>query len=113
MLRPSVRTTTLARAAPVFSALGDATRLGIVASLCSKGPQSISQLTASADVTRQAVTRHLDVLADAGLVHDVRRGRERIWDLDTKRLDEAIRYLDRISRQWDEALSRLKALVEE
>jgi DNA-binding transcriptional ArsR family regulator len=113
MSRPSPREAGITRAAPIFAALGDDTRLALVARLCARGPQSITQLTAGANVTRQAITKHLDVLADAGLVHDVRRGRERIWDLDTDRLAEASRWLDRISSQWDEALARLKTFVEE
>lgn len=113
MSRPSVRKAGLARAAPIFSALGDETRLALVARLCSGGPQSISQLTAGSDVTRQAVRKHLDVLAGTGLVHDARRGRERIWDLDPDRLAEAGRFLDQISEQWDKALGRLKKFVEE
>lgn len=113
MSRLSIKPGGLARAAPIFSALGDETRLALVARLCQKGPQSITQLTAGSDVTRQAVTKHLDVLDAAGLVHDVRRGRERIWDLDTDRLTEAVRFLDRISREWDEALARLRKFVEE
>ncbi len=102
----------LARAGPVFAALGDETRLAVVARLCAGGPQSITRLTAGSAVTRQAITKHLNVLAGAGLVHDVRRGRERIWELDTKRFDDASRWLDRISKRWDEALCRLKAFVE-
>lgn len=112
-MRLSIKPAGLARAAPIFSALGDETRLALVARLCQKGPQSITELTAGGAVTRQAVTKHLDVLAGAGLVHDVRRGRERIWDLDTERLADAVRFLDRISREWDEALGRLKMFVEE
>lgn len=103
----------LAKAAPVFAALGDETRLGLVARLCANGPQSITELTKGSTVTRQAVTKHLDVLASAGVVTDLWRGRERIWDLETKRLDEAVRFLDRVSRQWDEALVRLKRFVED
>ena len=102
----------LARAGPVFAALGDETRLAVVARLCAGGPQSITRLTAGSDVTRQAITRHLSVLADAGLVRGERRGRERIWELDTKRLDDAGRFLDQISKRWDEALGRLKKFVE-
>lgn len=113
MSRPSARAAGLARTAPIFAALGDETRLALVARLCTGGPQSIARLTAGSAVTRQAITRHLDVLADAGLVHDVRRGRERIWDLDTERLAEAVRFLDEISKQWDQALARLKKYVEE
>src|SRR5712691_4204319 len=108
MSRPSAATAGLARAAPVFAALGDRTRLALVARLCAGGPQSIARLTAGADVTRQAITKHLDVLAGAGLVHDVRRGRERIWELDTDRLEEARSYLAKISKRWDSALARLR-----
>ena len=102
----------LAGAAPLFAALGDETRLALVARLGSAGPQSIARLTAGSAVTRQAITKHLDVLAGAGLVHDVRRGRERIWELDPGRLGEAGRRLDQISKHWDEALARLKKMVE-
>lgn len=97
----------------MFAALGDETRLALVARLCAGGPQSISRLTSGSDVTRQAITKHLDVLAGAGLVHDFWRGRERIWRLDTDRLAEAGRHLDQISKGWDKALARLKQFVEE
>ena len=103
----------LARAGPVFSALGDETRLAVVARLCAGGPQSTAHLTAGSGVTRQGITKHLTVLAGAGLVRDMRRGRERIWELDTKRLDDASRWLDQISKRWDDALDRLKKFVEE
>jgi DNA-binding transcriptional ArsR family regulator len=103
----------LAHAGPVFSALGDETRLALVARLCAGGPQSIARLTAGSDVTRQAITKHLDVLAGVGLVRGIRRGRERIWELDTDRLEEARSYLEKISRRWDSALARLRRLVEE
>lgn len=112
MSRASGGAAGLAQAAPVFAALGDETRLSLVARLCSGGPQSIARLTAGSAVTRQAITKHLDVLAGAGLVHDLRRGRERIWRLDPDRLAEAGRCLDQISRQWDDALARLKKFVE-
>lgn len=112
MSRPRVKTTELARAAPVFAALGDETRLALVSRLGTSGPLSITQLADGAGVTRQAVTKHLDVLANVGLVHDVRRGRERIWDLDTERLAAVGRRLDEISRQWDRALARLRRHVE-
>jgi len=102
----------LARAGPVFAALGDETRLAVVARLCAGGPQSITRLTEGSDVTRQAITKHLNVLEDVGLVRGARRGRERIWELDTKRLDDAGRFLDQISKRWDEALGRLKKFVE-
>ncbi|HEU4412225.1 MAG TPA: metalloregulator ArsR/SmtB family transcription factor [Polyangiaceae bacterium] len=100
-------------AAPVFAALGDETRLGLVARLCEGGPASIARLSEGAGVTRQAVAKHLQVLEGAGLVRGARRGRENVFRIETRRLEEARRCLDRISSQWDEALGRLKALVEE
>jgi DNA-binding transcriptional ArsR family regulator len=112
---PPARTATprrAAAAAPVFAALGDATRLQIVARLCEGGPLSIARLTEGAQVSRQAITKHLHALSEAGLVRSRRAGRERIWQLQTRRLAEVRRYLDRISRQWDQAIGRLRSLVE-
>lgn len=99
-------------AAPLFAALGDATRLGVLVSLCSGGPLTVTRLSGKFDVSRQAITKHLDVLAEAGLVRSSRQGRERIWELEPKRLDDAHQYLERLSRHWDDALGRLKAFVE-
>ena len=87
--------------APVFAALGDETRLQIVARLC-----------AGSGVTRQAITKHLHVLSDAGLVRGSRAGRERVWELEPARLEAARRSIERISSQWDLSLGRLKAFVE-
>ncbi|MDF3019111.1 MAG: transcriptional regulator, ArsR family [Steroidobacteraceae bacterium] len=101
-----------ADAAPVFAALGDETRLRIVAHLCREGPASIARLTGSADVSRQAVTKHLRALEDAGLVRSDRDGRECIWRLQTRRLAQVQRYLDQISLQWDGTLQRLRVFVE-
>ena len=98
--------------ADVFFALGDATRLRLVAILCAGGAFSITQLTAASDITRQAVTKHLNVLAAAGLVRDLRVGRERLWQLDPTEIEEARRSLDTIARQWEQALGKLKAFVE-
>jgi DNA-binding transcriptional ArsR family regulator len=103
----------LTRAAPAFAALGDQTRLRLVARLSAEGPLSITRLTAGTDVTRQAVTKHLEVLAGAGLARSVARGRERLWQLRPESLDEIRRSLDLISRRWDESLGLLKAAVEE
>jgi DNA-binding transcriptional ArsR family regulator len=100
-------------AAPVFAALGEATRLALVARLCTDGPLSIARLSEGSGVTRQAVTKHLHTLAEAGVVHGTRAGRERIWQLETRRLERARRCLDQISDQWDAAIARLKAFVEE
>ena len=102
----------LKRSAPVFAALGDETRLDLVHALCTRGPLSIVHLTAGTSVTRQAVTKHLQVLEDAGLVRNSRVGRESIWQLEPQQLDDARRCLDVISAQWDRALGRLKAFVE-
>lgn len=102
-----------ARSAPVFAALGDRTRLRLVDRLGREGPISIARLTEGADVTRQAVTKHLRVLEDAGLARGTRQGREQLWQLDSAPLDEARRSLESIARQWDDALLRLKAAVEE
>jgi DNA-binding transcriptional ArsR family regulator len=103
----------LEQSASVFAALGDETRLRLVARLGREGPLSIARLTDGSDVTRQAVSKHLRVLADAGLARGMRQGREQVWQLEGAQLEEARRSLERISRRWDEALLRLKAVVEE
>lgn len=98
--------------APVFFALGDSTRLRLVAVLCAGGMFSIAQLTANTHITRQAVTKHLQVLADAGLVKDLKVGRERLWQFDPAQLEQARRSLEIIGRQWEQALGKLKACLE-
>jgi DNA-binding transcriptional ArsR family regulator len=110
--RRSAAARSLGAAAPVFAALGDETRLRLVARLCESGPTSITRLTVGAEVSRQAVTKHLRVMEDAGLVRATRRGRESVWELEPDRLADARHCLDLVSRQWDDALGRLKALVE-
>jgi len=99
--------------APVFAALGDENRLRLLTRLGGGQRMSISRLTAGSGITRQGVTKHLRVLAGAGLVRSSRRGKESLWRLERRRLDEARRSLDLISRQWDESLGRLKLFVEE
>jgi DNA-binding transcriptional ArsR family regulator len=99
--------------APVFAALGDETRLRLLDRLASGEPMSISGLTVGSGITRQGVTKHLRVLAGAGLVRSTRRGKESLWRLERQRLNEARRSLDLISRQWDKSLGRLKLFVEE
>lgn len=98
--------------ASVFAALGDPTRLKLIAVLCAGGAFSITQLTASTDISRQGVTKHLQVLADAGVVRDVRMGRERLWQLEPGQIEEAKRTLEVIGREWDVALAKLKAFAE-
>ena len=103
----------LAGTAPIFAALGDRTRLRLVARLGTEGPLSITRLTAGTDVSRQAVTKHLRVLSGAGLAQSAAQGRETLWRLRPEALDEIRRSLDLISRRWDEALERMRAAVEE
>jgi DNA-binding transcriptional ArsR family regulator len=98
--------------AHVFAALGDPTRLKLVAMLCAGGAFSIAQLTADTEISRQGVTKHLQVLAEAGVVRDVKLGRQRLWQLEPGRIDEARQTLEAIGRQWDMALGRLKAFAE-
>jgi DNA-binding transcriptional ArsR family regulator len=98
--------------AHVFAALGDDTRLALVAKLCGGRPYSISQLTRGSKLTRQAITKHLRVLERAGIVHSVRRGRESRFEFDPQPLVEIKEYLEFVSEQWDQALSRLKSFVE-
>jgi DNA-binding transcriptional ArsR family regulator len=100
-------------AAPVFAALGDETRLKLVAKLCRGKAHSISQLTEGSRLTRQAITKHLHVLENAGIVRCTRAGRESHFELDPKPIADIREYLDLVSEQWDEALARLKAFVEE
>jgi DNA-binding transcriptional ArsR family regulator len=102
----------LSRSAPVFAALGDGTRLEIIARLCTNGPQSTMRLTEGATVSRQAVTKHLQALERAGLVRGGRQGRERVWSMSPQRLADVRRCLDEISAQWDEVLGRLRASIE-
>src|SRR5687768_4161395 len=100
-------------AVPVFAALADETRLGLLGRLSVEGPLSITRLSEGTGVTRQAITRHLHALGDVGLVRDARRGRERVFELDLKRLEKAQRYLDQIAAQWDVAADRLRSFVED
>jgi len=107
MLSSEVRT-----AAPVFAALGDETRLRLVLKLCSGGRLSITQLSERQPITRQAVTKHLHVLSEAGLVTASRQGREQVWEVAPGKMKQVRRWLKAIEREWDERLDRLKAIVE-
>ena len=97
----------------MFTALGDETRLKLVARLARGRPESIAHLTQGSRLTRQAITKHLRVLERAGLVRCVRAGRERHFELDPQPLREMEQYLSFVAREWDQALERLKAFVEE
>ena len=96
----------------LFAALGDDTRLRLVARLSGQGPLSVTRLTSGCKVTRQAISKHLRVMERSGLVLSSRHGRERRWRLNAQRLADARSYLDQISRQWDAAFGRLRAMVE-
>ncbi len=98
--------------APVFAALGDETRLALVRRLSDGQPHSISQLTEGSKLTRQAITKHLRVLEDVGMVRSCRSGRESRFALDPQPIESAKSYLHRVSQQWDQALARLKDFVE-
>ncbi len=102
-----------AAAAPLFAALGDETRLALVARLGDGASLSITELATGSRVTRQAITKHLNVLAEARLVRDQRRGREHLWKLEIERVDDARHYLDQIAQHWEDALGRLKLFLEE
>ncbi len=99
--------------APVFAALGDETRLSLVARLCGGQPYSISQLTQGSRLSRQAISMHLRVLVSVGIVHSVRTGRESLFEFDPQPMEGIKDYLDFVSQQWDQALSRLKWFVED
>jgi DNA-binding transcriptional ArsR family regulator len=101
----------IADSASTFAALGDPTRLRLVSRLTGRGPLSITQLADGLPITRQAVTKHLRVMEDAGVVRSAPRGRERVWQLDERRLQLARRHLETISREWDRRLARLEAFV--
>lgn len=99
-------------AAVIFAALGDATRLALLDRLSEGRPLSIARLTAGSELTRQAVSKHLRVLESARLVGRERAGRESLYRLDPSRLAEMRLYLEGVAQQWDAALGRLKAFVE-
>jgi DNA-binding transcriptional ArsR family regulator len=104
--------------AAIFAALGDETRLALVARLSDGRPASISQLTdaqsaGGTKLTRQAITKHLRVLERARIVHGVHAGRENLFELGPKPINELREYLDLVSEQWGQALGRLRSFVEE
>jgi DNA-binding transcriptional ArsR family regulator len=111
-IKPVSKNKPLQNCAPVFAALGDETRLRLVAVLCMGGAMSITQLTSGTELTRQAITKHLNVLAEAGLVRDIKVGRERLWEFEPTQMEEARHSLAAIAGQWDQALQKLRLAVE-
>jgi DNA-binding transcriptional ArsR family regulator len=102
----------LLNSAPIFAALGDETRLRLITILRTGAAASITRLTSGTGITRQAVTKHLRVLADAGLVRGIKVGREHQWEFESTQVEKARHSLDMIARQWDHALNKLKMTVE-
>jgi DNA-binding transcriptional ArsR family regulator len=98
--------------AAVFAALGDETRLAVLARLGEGAPQSISRLTAGTRLSRQAVSKHLRVLEAVGMVRSLRCGRQHVFTLERQPIDDVRRYLEAVSKQWDDALARLQSFVE-
>ncbi|HEX4172765.1 MAG TPA: metalloregulator ArsR/SmtB family transcription factor [Acetobacteraceae bacterium] len=99
--------------ATIFAALGDSIRLAIVARLCDGGPLPTVQLKRGTDLSRQAITKHLRILEDVGLVRSKRVGRDRSWQIEARQLAKTRAYLERISAQWDARLERLRTFVED
>ena len=108
-----IQNSRLTKTVPIFAALGDPVRLAMVARLCRDGPLPTIQLKQGTPVSRQAVTKHLRMLEDAGLVQSQRVGRDRLWQIETRQLTEVRRYLDQISGQWDATVERLRRFVED
>ena len=109
---PRTKRQGIEKTALIFAALGDDNRLRLVSRLSADGPMSIARLTEGGSVTRQAVTKHLQVLAKAGLASNSRLGRESVWELEQQPLNAARQCLDGISAQWDAALDRLRKFEE-
>jgi DNA-binding transcriptional ArsR family regulator len=100
------------KAAMVFAALGDPTRLALVVRLCDGSRCSIAQLSDGQPLTRQAISKHLRVLEDSHVVRSERAGRENLYVLDPRPIENLRSYIELVSRQWDTTLSRLKSFVE-
>ncbi|CAN5546609.1 hypothetical protein BH11ACT6_BH11ACT6_55510 [soil metagenome] len=100
-------------AASIFDALGDPNRLQIVIGLCDDGPSSTLQVAQAVPLSRQAATKHLELLQAVGVVSSVKHGRERIWTVQQQPLTAASDYLNALSHRWDRAIGRLREFVED
>ena len=98
--------------ARVFAALGDKTRLALVARLCSGEAASISPLADDSKLTRQAITKHLGVLERAGIVSSTQSGRERLFSFEDEPIKELQQYLASVSKQWEQTTARRKSHTE-
>jgi DNA-binding transcriptional ArsR family regulator len=112
MLRKRHRSASVTTQAAIFAALGDETRLRLIARMSDGGPLSIASLADGFDMSRQAISKHLRVMSDAGLARSGRRGRETVWQLEHDGLADARRYLQMISKDWDDKLRRLRDAIE-
>lgn len=99
--------------AHTFAALGDETRLALIARLCRVSQQSISQLAEGTKLTRQAVTKHLQILERVGLVRSHRKGRETLFEFDVTPIETMTQYLDLVSGQWEKKLTDLQKFLDE
>lgn len=99
--------------APIFAALGDETRLSLIAKLCRVSQQSITQLAEGTKLTRQAITKHLQVLERVGLVHKVHKGRETLFEFDAMPIETMSQYLGLVSNQWEKKLTDLQTFLDE
>jgi DNA-binding transcriptional ArsR family regulator len=113
MRERNIRAAKRADGATVFAALGDPIRLAIIARLCGSGPLPTIQLQQGTSLSRQAVTKHLRILEEVGLVRSDRVGRHRSWRIEARQLVNTRDHLDRISAQWDARLKRLQSLVQD
>ena len=95
-------------AGPVFSALSDPTRRRVVQRLSEQGPLSATALAADLPISRQAVSKHLAALEDAGLVEAERVGREMRYSLTVQPVHQAVSWLADIGAEWDERLAALQ-----
>lgn len=92
-------------------ALADPTRREMIRQLAERGPGTATEFASTFPITRQAITKHLDVLHDAGLVSVRRSGREQRYTLTPEPLDEAMAWLSDVAAQWDSRLAALHRLL--
>lgn len=108
---PTVDAPTAADA--VFDALADPTRRGVLRDLGRRGEATATELAAAVTVSRQAVTKHLQVLEAAGLVGAERHGRERRYRVTPAPLDDAVRWMTEVGAAWDDRLDRLRHTLDD
>lgn len=102
-----------AEPAALFAALGDSTRIHLLDRMGDGEPRSIARLGDGLPISRQALTKHLQVLERAGLASAMREGRETLYRIDPSGLLTAEAWIASVSAQWDSAIDRLKRHVED